>query len=140
MAAGHALVVGRERAVGKRFDAVVFSRPDVLYDFPFGPHCEYDAGTWYAGGKGAPDNFWILPRAAAGGAPANPRVPIAARAMDAAWLVREAEARLGLDAYDVWRKRAHQADLYAPRVKLVRMLVRVREREAARPRWKSYCV
>ena len=32
-------------------------------------------------------------RAAAGGAPANPRVPIAARAMDAAWLVREAEAR-----------------------------------------------
>lgn len=65
MAAGHALVVGRERAAGKRFDAVVFSRPDVLYDFPFGPHCEYDAGTWYAGGKGAPDNFWILPRAAA---------------------------------------------------------------------------
>ena len=37
----------------------------MLYDFPFGPHCEYDAGTWYAGGKGAPDNFWILPRAAA---------------------------------------------------------------------------
>ena len=65
MAAGHALVVGRERATGKRFDVVVFSRPDVLYDFPFGPHCEYDAGTWYAGGKGAPDNFWILPRAAA---------------------------------------------------------------------------
>ena len=62
MAEAHRLVVDRERATGRPFDAVVFSRPDVRYDFPFGPHCEYDAETWYAGGKGAPDNFWILPR------------------------------------------------------------------------------
>ena len=40
-------------------------------------------------------------------------------------------ARLGLDAYDVWRKRAHQADLYAPRVKLVQDEVATISREVA---------
>ncbi|KAH8055978.1 hypothetical protein JL722_7801 [Aureococcus anophagefferens] len=64
MAAAWALVAAKEAADG-RYDAVVFSRPDILFGGDMGPHCAYDRSTWYSGGKGSPDHFWILPRDAA---------------------------------------------------------------------------
>ena len=50
-----------------RFQAVVFSRPDITFERAMGPWCAYDLERqWYAPwGEMTPDMFWIFPRAIA---------------------------------------------------------------------------
>ena len=66
MAAAWEMVAHWERSeVHGRFDAIVFSRPDIFYYRPMGPLCAYDDvhTTWYAPyGKHTPDMFWLFPR------------------------------------------------------------------------------
>ena len=45
-----------------KFGRVVFTRPDLRYTRSFGPWCSYRPDTWYTGGIGMPDMFWVLPR------------------------------------------------------------------------------
>ena len=53
-----------ERDHGYRFEAVVFSRPDIVFEGSMGPWCAYDLKRqWYAPwGEMTPDMFWIFPR------------------------------------------------------------------------------
>ena len=62
MASAWGQVMAHEATSGRRFDRIVFSRPDVRYHTPFGPWCLYRKHVWYTGGDGAPDFFWIMPR------------------------------------------------------------------------------
>ena len=65
MAASLRLVEDYEsmRPSSEAFERVVFSRPDILYQYRMGPWCGYDADTWYIGDRGiVPDMFWVLPR------------------------------------------------------------------------------
>ena len=64
MATAWASVSKYEHDHGVRFDAIVFSRPDIAYFAPMGPWCEYNlTTTWYAPwGGNTPDMLWMLPR------------------------------------------------------------------------------
>ena len=64
-------VVEYEQTKAVRFDAVVFTRPDLFWEANMGPWCAYDLGTmaaelngqWYTpAGSLTPDMFWVLPR------------------------------------------------------------------------------
>ena len=45
---------------GRRFDVVVYTRPDVRFLSSFGPWCTHASGTWISDET---DHLWILPRA-----------------------------------------------------------------------------
>ena len=64
MARAWEAVAAWEARNGYRFDAVCFSRPDILFSTGYGPLCAYDwSRTWYATwGRLTPDMFWLLPR------------------------------------------------------------------------------
>lgn len=53
-----------ERDHSYRFEAVVFSRPDIVFHASMGPWCAYELRRqWYAPwGETTPDMFWIFPR------------------------------------------------------------------------------
>jgi hypothetical protein len=53
-----------ERDHGYRFEAVVFSRPDIIFQASMGPWCAYELSRqWYAPwGEATPDMFWVFPR------------------------------------------------------------------------------
>ena len=57
----------RHQQTHHRFDAVVFSRPDIMFEAGMGPWCAYQLEqTWYTTpGLLTPDMLWILPRAIA---------------------------------------------------------------------------
>jgi len=68
---GWQVVVEYEIKASVRFDAVVFTRPDLFWEANMGPWCAYDLGTmaaewsgqWYTpAGSLTPDMFWVLPR------------------------------------------------------------------------------
>ena len=64
MATAWESVVQWEKTHGDTFDAIVFSRPDILYITSMGPWCSYNlTTTWYAPwGANTPDMLWLFPR------------------------------------------------------------------------------
>ena len=64
MASAWRSVVAWEDRAGLRFDAILFSRPDIFFFASMGPACAYDLGTtWYAPpGNNTPDMLWLFPR------------------------------------------------------------------------------